>query len=113
MPGQKVADESVADNGGIYLSYYAYLPNAINDQDQFLPGLEDFYPKQMYWLSYASSFCDKYDPNDVNFLLSNPHPVPYLRVFVGLQNFEEFAEDFRCKAGSTMNPEQKCGFWNA
>lgn len=112
MPGKQVTEESVADNGGYYLSYYAYNSSQGGSAEMSLPGFEKFTSKQMFWISYATAWCEKYDPHDIVYLIKDLHSINYLRVYGGLQNSKEFAQDFKCAIGSGMNPEKKCAFWD-
>lgn len=115
MSGENVADECVCDNGGFYLAYRAYNKLQNEDRTIVLPGFKNFTPKQMYWITSATSWCQKYNPNDpveISDLANNEHPINHLRVYGGLQNFKEFSEDFFCAKGTNMNPEEKCAFYD-
>lgn len=110
--GDKVANEAISDNGGYYVSYHAYSNSEVLGTEKALPGFENYTAKQMFWITYATSWCEKFDPKQVQDLITDPHPVAVLRVNVGLQNSKEFAQDFQCAQNSPMNPEDKCPFWD-
>lgn len=39
------------------------------------------------------------------------HPPEKYRVIGALTNLKEFAQEFKCKSGSMMNPVTKCEVW--
>ena len=41
-----------------------------NDEEQRLPGFEEFTPRQMFWVSYAQMYCAKWTDNGVFKLLT-------------------------------------------
>ncbi|KAF7990966.1 hypothetical protein HCN44_000771 [Aphidius gifuensis] len=97
--------ENVADHGGIRAAYRAYSDLSITDKR--LPGL--FYtPKQMFWISYATMWCQKTTPELLKMLIFDSHPPYKFRVTGTLSNMPEFAKDFKCPSGSNMNPVKKC-----
>lgn len=112
MSGPRVAEECIADNGGYYLSYHTYKNAVARDEESVLPGFNIYSPQQMFWITYATSWCEKYKLNEIGKLSFDPHPVGYLRVFGGLKNSEEFSKDFQCTKNSPMNPENKCRYWD-
>ncbi|XP_044010149.1 neprilysin-2-like [Aphidius gifuensis] len=100
--------ENVADHGGIRAAYRAYSDLSITDKR--LPGL--FYtPKQMFWISYATMWCQKTTPELLKMLIFDSHPPYKFRVTGTLSNMPEFAKDFKCPSGSNMNPVKKCSVW--
>ena len=75
-----------------------------------LSGL-DFSPEQLFWVSYAHSWCDfNYDcyAGDEG---GDVHAAAPWRVNVVLANMPEFARDFNCPVGSRLNPEKRCIVW--
>lgn len=113
VSGKHVSGEVLADNGGYYLSYRAYSNKTNADVELILPGLERYSQKQMFWISQATSRCEKYDAEqDASVLVADKHPVNHLRISGGLKNSKEFAQDFRCARHSGMNPTRKCSFWD-
>jgi len=104
--------ENIADNGGIkeaYLGYEKWVSE--NGDEPKLPG-HGFSPKQLFWLSYAQTWCSKYrDASLKSKILRGPHSPPHFRVVGPLSNAEEFSKDWSCPIGSPMNPEKKCTVW--
>ena len=76
-----------------------------------LPGL-DYSPSQLFWLSGASVWCAKYRDAALRVrLMSGVHSPDMIRVRGTLSNMPEFARDWQCPLGSTMNPVKKCSVW--
>lgn len=82
-----------------------------NGPEKRLPGLS-FTPKQLFWISYASTWCTKYTDKGLrNQVLTQYHSPSSFRIIGPLSNNEKFAQDFHCPLGSNMNPEKKCNVW--
>ena len=78
-----------------------------------LAGL-DFSPEQLFWVSYAHSWCGyNYDcaAGDNGPQAHDVHADSPFRVNVVLANMPEFARDFNCPVGSRLNPEKRCIVW--
>lgn len=69
MNGINTQGENIADNGGIKEAYLAYEKWAkSHTAEPRLPGLTEYTPRQMFWLSAANTWCSKYRPGkDENF----------------------------------------------
>ncbi|XP_014221470.1 neprilysin-2-like [Trichogramma pretiosum] len=105
--------ENIADNGGFRAAYYAYNDYTISNKITE-PGLAnlDYTPKQLFWISAASTWCSKKRPEYLkNLLSSDTHSPENARVIISFSNVKEFAQDFKCPLGSRMNPEKKCVIW--
>ncbi|KIH49277.1 peptidase family M13 [Ancylostoma duodenale] len=79
-----------------------------------LPGLEQYTPNQIFWITYGYSWCMKQnDQNLVNQLLTNPHAPGSCRTNQVMQDIPSFGKDFGCKPGSPMYPppDQRCKVW--
>lgn len=82
-----------------------------NGPESSLPGLT-YFPRQLFWLSYANMYCEKYRPEALEYeITSDEHCPGEYRVIGVLSNIPEFAKDFECPLGSFMNPVKKCTFW--
>ncbi|XP_017128986.1 neprilysin-1-like [Drosophila elegans] len=110
--------ENIADNGGMRLAYTAYrtwyesqltLPNGrLNLANELLPKLQ-YSANQLFFISFAQSFCQDVDPKLKAFqVFSDTHVPDELRVIGTLSNHDEFSKEFNCPSGSHMNPVQKC-----
>lgn len=94
--------ENIADNGGVKLAYQAYQFKNLSEPR--LPGLENYSPQQMFWISTVNYWCQKHESDNV-------HLPDEIRVIGTLSNMPQFAKDFNCPIGSKMNPEKKCTVW--
>ncbi|KAI5717510.1 hypothetical protein M8J77_007105 [Diaphorina citri] len=108
--GVNTLDENIADNGGLRLAYKAYLTWAASrPEEPRLPGLQRFSPRQMFWVSAATSYCGLQRAEDLkDNLLNDEHTPPEWRAVGSLANSVEFGRDFGCPLGSRMNPKEKC-----
>ena len=69
--------------------------------------------RQLFWISWARLFCIKYDDLYLKHTaLRMNQSIGRFRIIGTVQNREEFARDFGCKAGSEMNPTDKCSLWH-
>ncbi|KAF8944802.1 hypothetical protein BGZ47_003696 [Haplosporangium gracile] len=116
--GQLTLGENIADNGGVKQSFRAWQDRLQSDptgkkyKNFILPGLEKYTPSQMFFISYARLWCSKERPEYlVNLIRSDPHPPAKWRINGVVQNSPEFADAFKCKVGSAMNPVKKCEVW--
>ncbi|XP_023235365.1 endothelin-converting enzyme 1-like [Centruroides sculpturatus] len=112
--GKKTLSENIADNGGIrqaYLGYQKWVKD--NGKENHLPGLEKYSPEQLFFISFAKSWCSSIHPPSLlaKLYADDPHSANPFRVIGSLSNMKEFSEAFNCKPGSRMNPENKCIIW--
>lgn len=113
MNGTLTLGDNMADNGGLYITYNAYgrwvKEHGVEPR---LPGLQDYTPQQIFWLSAANTWCTKTTKNFDNYTIFNDEhsPAPF-RVIGPLSNMKDFSEDFQCPLGSNMNPAKKCHLW--
>uniref|UniRef100_A0A2S2NML0 Neprilysin-1 n=1 Tax=Schizaphis graminum TaxID=13262 RepID=A0A2S2NML0_SCHGA len=112
--GNNTLGENIADNGGIKQAYNAYNTWASVqwDAEPRLPGLQNYTPNQLFWLSAANIWCSKHRPEELmNLILVNEHAPDRFRVIGSFSNQKEFSNDFQCYIGSNMNPSNKCQVW--
>ncbi|XP_022243183.1 neprilysin-11-like [Limulus polyphemus] len=112
--GTNTLAENIADNGGVRQALKAYRRwVGENNQETLLPNLTGFTQEQLFFLSYGSIWCAKYENVDILQLsrISN-YALAQYRVIGSLSNMAEFAEVFNCKAKSEMNPaRERCVLW--
>ncbi|XP_017006145.2 neprilysin-4-like [Drosophila takahashii] len=105
--------ENIADNGGMRLAYTAYRKwyDSKHPKDlakETLPNLP-YSAKQLFFISFAQSWCNDVDPKlKVQQVSTDTHFPGNLRVIGSLSNFDEFSKEFNCPAESVMNPREKC-----
>lgn len=103
--------ENIADNGGVKTSYLAYQ-NYVkhNGRDQFLPGLQNFNAAQMFWITYAQTWCSVSRPEfNHHMILTNPHAPGEFRVLGVIENSPYFHHDFGC---TNQKPQhERCEMW--
>ncbi|RHZ84461.1 hypothetical protein Glove_81g81 [Diversispora epigaea] len=117
LNGHLTLGENLADNGGLRGAFQAWFARYNNDSDSklynnyLLPGL-NVTREQLFYISFGHSWCSKSRPETaVERVRTDPHSPPVWRVNGVLRNSKHFAETFNCKAGSKMNPIDKCDLW--
>src|SRR2546423_4256887 len=109
--GKLVAGESIADLGGLVISYAAFQKSQEGKPRKVIDG---FTPEQRFFLGYAQSWATNIRPEYARLLANvDPHPLPKFRVNGPLSNFPAFAQAFSCKANDAMvRPEtDRCQIW--
>ncbi|KHJ79388.1 peptidase family M13 [Oesophagostomum dentatum] len=131
--GATTQGENIADLGGQQAAYNAYQDyiKELGHDELRLPGLEQYSPNQIFWITYGYSWCMKQSYNNLvnqacnfNFLnlrishgkfqlLTNPHAPGSCRTNQVMQDIPSFGKDFGCKQGSPMypSPDQRCKVW--
>ncbi|CAM9846369.1 membrane metallo-endopeptidase-like 1 [Lampetra fluviatilis] len=112
LSGVNTLGENIADNGGIRQAYQAFKKIAADEKEEpTLPGL-NLNHKQLFFLNFAQVWCGTYRPESASISIkADSHSPGQFRVTGVLQNFEEFAEAFQCKANDFMSPRTKCRVW--
>jgi endothelin-converting enzyme len=107
VDGQLTLGENLSDAGGLRAAYKAWVAErqAMPEVwDQKLPGLESFTSEQLFFVFFASIWCDSQTPARYEYLLANDNHSPNLVRIQGMtQNSKEFREAFKCP-----NVEPKC-----
>ncbi|CAB3411358.1 unnamed protein product [Caenorhabditis bovis] len=108
--GKMTIGENIADNGGLRVAYQAYQLKLDREKESTrLPGLGQFSPKQLFFLSYANTWCEALKPQAIDHIMdTDVHSLGIFRVNVPLQNLPAFSKEFDCPIGSPMNPFEKC-----
>jgi predicted metalloendopeptidase len=110
--GKLVEGESIADLGGLAVSYAAYqksLEGKPRPKD-----IDGFTPEQRFFIGYAQSWEENMRPEYSRMLTNvDPHPLPKFRVIGPLSNLPAFAKAFGCKVGDPMvrPPSDRCTIW--
>lgn len=109
VDGKLTLGENTADNGGIRLSYDAFLtmPGATTGKDS-----SGYTPAQRFFLSYAQAWCvnrtDEYAKEEAK---TDPHAPGKYRVNGVVVNMPAFREAFACKVGTPMAPARIHRVW--
>jgi len=107
--GKLVLGESIADLGGLAISYAAYEKSIEGKRPATLDG---FTPEQRFFLGWAQVWGANLRPEYARLMAnSNEHPVPKFRVNGPLSNMELFAKAFGCTKADAMVREKVCKIW--
>ena len=108
--GKLVLGESIADLGGLAISYAAYERSLEGKPRP--PDKDGFTPEQRFFLGWAQVWGANDRPEYERLMANtNPHPLPRFRGNGPLSNMAEFAKAFGCKKGDPMVREQVCKIW--
>lgn len=113
LNGRNTQGENIADNGGIRETFRAYTRSVESlGSEPSLPGLTQFTPQQMLFISYAQVWCEIQTPESLlGQVLSDPHSPGKFRVLGPLGNSQDFQTEFSCSADAAMNRKDKCKLW--
>ncbi|KAG8287562.1 NEDD8 protease nep2 [Homalodisca vitripennis] len=98
----------------------AYVTYATIERKRFFPerrlrGLKHFSPKQMFFVDFATYYCDVDRPppqgRNLTELKASEEPNEY-KVIGSLRNLQMFSDLFECSTNDAMNPSGKCDMWN-
>ncbi len=110
--GKLEEGESIADLGGLTISYAAF--------EKTLPGkpspalVDGFTPEQRFFLGFAQIWAGNYRPEYARLLIkTNPHPLGQFRTNGPLSNMPAFSKAFGCGAGTPMVRADavRCRIW--
>jgi len=107
--GKLVLGESIADLGGLAISYAAYEKSIEGKRP---PTLGGFTPEQRFFLGWAQVWGANMRPENARLMANtNEHPLPKFRTNGPLSNMELFAKAFECKKGDAMVRTNVCKIW--
>jgi putative endopeptidase len=110
IQGQLTLSENIADLAGIKMAFRAY--RALRKDAAKLYIADGFSEDQQFFLAHGQGWCSRERPAEAERrLTTDPHSPPKFRVFGALRNLPEFAEAFRCVAGTPMRPARTCSVW--
>lgn len=104
-------NEDIADNGALrqaYLAYKKYIKQ--KGEINSLAGFEKYTPEQMFFISYATMWCDANSDVQIESVSKIRSPNKF-RIIGTVSNMKEFSEAFGCQSKTPMNPENKCVLW--
>jgi putative endopeptidase len=109
VDGELTLGENTADNGGIRLSYEAFLSTVAAKAGNDSLG---YTPTQRFFLSYAQGWCtNRTDEFAKEAAKTDPHSPGKYRVNGVLMNMPPFRAAFACKAGTPMAPTKLHRVW--
>lgn len=115
LPENEQQLENIADNGALRISFKAYLKWLANPTisknilDHETLKDVDFSNTQLFFISFAQTFCSSLLENEDLILTDNKEFIPErIRVNAAISNFDEFSTEFNCPPGSIMNAPEKC-----
>ncbi len=107
--GKLVLGESIADLGGLAISYAAYEHSLEGKERKVIDG---YTPEQRFFLGWAQVWGANLRLEYARLLAhTNPHPLPHFRANGPLSNMAEFAKAFGCKSGDAMVRQNVCKIW--
>lgn len=111
--GVNTQGENIADISGIKEAYLAYSSwTNKNGQEGRIFGLENYTPRQMFWISAANVRCKKMRLEALkNRIINNVHSPDEYRIIGPLSNMPEFSRDFNCPENSQMISKNRCSIW--
>jgi putative endopeptidase len=110
VQGPLTVGEAIADLGGVRLAFRAYraLRNGAA-RTYVADGLSE---DQQFFVAVGQAWCGSERPAEAERQLAvDPHPPAKFRVYGALRNLGEFADAFRCAAGTPMRPTNRCTVW--
>lgn len=111
MQGKLTLGESIADLGGLTVSYDAFK-KALAEKATSVGSIDGFTPEQRFFLGWAQIWATKAtEENERLRVASGPHAIPRFRVNGPLSNMPQFAEAFGCKQSDPMVREDICLIW--
>jgi endothelin-converting enzyme/putative endopeptidase len=109
VDGALTLGENVADNGGLWLAYEAFLatPGAKGGKDG-----SGYTPVQRFFLSYAQGWCEnRTEESAKEDAKTDEHAPGKFRVNGVVMNMKPFREAFACKVGTPMAPAKINRVW--
>lgn len=105
LNGTKFSGEIIGDYIGVTTGIEAFRELEKTEPQKKLPGFEDFTNDQMYFLSWAQSFCSHETPESALARNHYSHPADLYRINGAYSNSIEFQKAFKCGAETKMNIE--------
>jgi endothelin-converting enzyme/putative endopeptidase len=110
--GKLTLGENTADNGGIRLSYLAFLADAKRKNIDLNAKVDGYNAVQQFFLGYGQDWCGDTRPEQLRMQVqTDPHSPRKFRINGVVQNMPEFGQAFGCKAGQPMMPVNACRVW--
>ncbi|XP_037526870.1 neprilysin-1 isoform X2 [Rhipicephalus sanguineus] len=118
LNGVNTLSENIADNGGLRMAFRTLGDKlkAFVEPDIRLPGLEEYSPKQLFFISAAFVWCGSIRPEALRLQIEyDPHSPHKQRINVSLRNMKSFTSIFKCNETSKMwfkkKSNETCVLW--
>lgn len=110
--GSYTLGENIADQGGLLVSYQAYM-NTL--EDKAIPSdIDGFTHSQRFYIGYANLWAQNLRPQEImRRTKTDVHSLGKWRVNAALRNIEDFYKAFEIKEGDEMYlaPEERINIW--
>ncbi|GAB6026306.1 Peptidase M13 [Chamberlinius hualienensis] len=112
LNGRQTLGENIADNGGIKAAFKAYEDWILLKGEELpLPGV-NLTHRQLFFIGFSQVWCSSSTSQATHLqIVNDPHSLSKFRVLGTLKNSYDFANNFNCTVGSSMNPAKKCEIW--
>jgi putative endopeptidase len=110
--GKLVEGESIADLGGLTLSYAAF--EGVQAEHPQAAQIDGFTPEQRFFLGFAQIWASNIRPEYARLIVNtNPHPLGEFRTIAPLSNMPSFQKAWGCKDGDPMvrPAAERCRIW--
>ncbi|KAH6676951.1 hypothetical protein F5X68DRAFT_37745 [Plectosphaerella plurivora] len=109
--GNLTLSENIADTGGLSVAYEAWERTTVKgcgtEDQQTLPGLENFTKEQLFFISFGQTWCADYTEEVMQRIIAGEvHAPGFARTRITPGNVEGFKKVWQCK-----NPEPECKIW--
>jgi endothelin-converting enzyme/putative endopeptidase len=110
--GKLTLGENIADLGGLWLAWYAWLDKAQAAHLDMTAQTDGYTPDQRFWIAYAQSWCTQTRPEQLRTQVqTDPHSPDEYRANTVLTDLPAFATSFHCKPPSAMVAAKACRIW--
>src|SRR5450631_71543 len=110
--GKLTLGENLADLGGLWLAYLAWIQDAEKAHIDMTSKEEGYTPEQRFMVAYAQQWCIQERPESLRTQLqTDPHAPDEYRTNGIIADLPEFAKAFGCKQGQPMVADPICRVW--
>ena len=112
LNGKLTLGENLADVGGLWLAWMAWLDKAQDAHIDMNAKTEGYTPDQRFWIAYAQQWCTQTRPEQLRTQAqTDPHSPDEYRSNAVLQDLPDFARSFSCKKTDKMVNPKPCRVW--
>jgi len=112
LDGKLTLGENLADLGGLYLAWLAWLEKAQAAHVDMSAKMDGYTPDQRFWIAYAQQWCTQTRPEQLRTQAqTNEHSPDEYRANTVLSDLPDFAKSFSCKKTDKMVATPACRVW--